>query len=310
MPKSSEQLRFVSQYLSALGFDQIATKLYLALVKNGPMSLLAASRTTGVERTKLYRIVEELERKGLVEQMQEYKRRVIRAVDINKIELLVKEREIQNNFLTYSLPAFSETIKSLTGTFPGQKVIYYRGVEGIRQLSWNILQAQGMYRTYSFRYWNDLLGDAFTVKLGDELGKKNFPVHDLYSDEYVEFIIEWFRTGHKLPPGDWHNWESHYIPSKILTINLNIDIYNNTVAYYYWQGKEVFGAEIVNEKIAMFQKQVFDILWKTGVKRPEVDWPHPEKNLSAIKNILKTRGPQSLSLQGFQKVSSPKKAMS
>lgn len=301
MVKTTGQLRFVSQYLAALGFNQTATRLYLALVENGSMTLLAASRATGVERTKLYRIIEDLQAKGLIEETQEYKRRAIRAVDINKIELLVKEREIQNAFLTSSFPTFSETIKSLTGSFPGQKVVYYRGVDGIRQMSWNILQTKGMYRTYSFRYWNDLLGDAFTARLGDELGKLNVPVHDLYSDEYVKFIIEWFRTGHKLPPGDWHNWESRYIPSKTLTIDLNIDIYNDTVAYYYWRGKEIFGAEIVNEKIASFQKQVHDILWKMGKKRPEVDWPHPETNLKAIRVAIKKEGVQGVSAQRFTK---------
>jgi hypothetical protein len=284
-----QKLRLINQYLSALGFDQNAAKLYLSLVEHGPQTLLSASRLSGIERTKLYRLVEILVEKGLIEETQEYKKRTIQAATIGKVELLVREKELQNQYLTSSFPTFSSLIQSLSTPFPGQKVIYYRGAEGIKQMTWNNWvshPAEKIYRTYSCSFWNEIFGDNFTNKLSHEIVRQGFVVQDLYSDTYVEFMKNWFSKDHKWV-GNFITWNSRYIPSETLAIDLNADIVGNTVAYYYWQGKEVFGVEIVNERFAKFQKQIHDILWTVAKKRPDVNWATPDKSLKLIMENIK-----------------------
>ena len=48
------------EFLVQLGFSSQEAKLYLALLKSGPATLLQASRTSGLERTRLYRLVDQL----------------------------------------------------------------------------------------------------------------------------------------------------------------------------------------------------------------------------------------------------------
>lgn|SRR3989344_2617006 len=257
------------KFLVQLGFSSQEAKLYLALLKSGPATLLQASRTSGLERTRLYRLVDQLAAKGLIEEIPQYKRRTIQAAGPSTIELLVKERERQSQALSSSLPVF---LSSLDHSFPGNNVVYYRGVEGMRQMTWHILRCQGLFRTYSYCFWNEILGDAFVLKLNTELVARKFQVHDLYSDEYIEFKKQWLASGKPRPSGNWSFWDSRYLPEKLAKIHLNIDIYNHVVAYYYWQNQEIFGVEIYNQRVADLQKQIHDVLWNMAKKRPHIIW--------------------------------------
>lgn len=48
--------------------------------------------------------------------------------------------------------------------------------------------------------------------------------------------------------------------------DMHMDIYNDVVAYSNWHRGEVFGVEIYNQQVAMFQKQMFEIIWQQGKK--------------------------------------------
>lgn len=251
-------------------------KLYLVLHEKGALTLPEASRESGVDRAKLYRIIHQLVKKGLIEEIPEYKHRKIKATDIGTIDMLVKQRELENKMLSNSFPTFMESMKSLTIPLNESKVIYYKGVEGMRQLIWNILRSKEEYhRCYSYCFWDYILGKSFILKLNAGMLERNFKIRDIYSDQYVEFKKDWLAKGLGKPVGDWNFWDSRYISEKIVTVNNNMDIYNDVVAYYYWQGNEMFGVEIYNERVAKFEKQMFDVLWEKTKKRPELDWTKP-----------------------------------
>jgi hypothetical protein len=53
-----------------------------------------------------------------------------------------------------------------------------------------------------------------------------------------------------------------YLPDSVLHLNHNMDIYDDTIAIYYWEENDVFGVEIQNQKIADTQRSIFELLWK------------------------------------------------
>lgn len=267
----------IFDYLAKLGFDKDAAKIFLALTQFGPLTLLETSRKSGVERTKLYRLGRELAAKGLVEEVPEHKRTTLKAIDTATLQRLVRQKEADTNFLTSSFPLFSQTLESLKTASPGSSVVYYQGKEGMKQLVWHMLRAKDMpFRTYSIAFWSDLFGDKFSLDLCQELNERKFKVHDLYSDAYIKYKEQWYEK-HGQPPGDWTFWHSRYISEKILKIQVNMDFYDDVVAYYYWQDSKLFGVEITDEKVALLHKQVFDVLWKFGKPLGHFDWRHPEK---------------------------------
>lgn len=272
LPDNITHLALIRDFLTKLGFEKEEIKLYTSIFQKGPVTLLEASRLSGLDRTKLYRIVDPLIKKKLIEEVPQYKRRTIKACDITTIELLIKEKELQDQYLINTLPSFSHALGTLSQPLQESKVIYYKGVEGIRQMTWNILRCKGLFRTYSYRFWDDILGAPFVLKLNERMLEQNFKIHDLYSDQYIKFKEEWLKSGKGKPKGNWDFWYSRYVPEKILTINQNIDVYNDVVSYYYWQGKETFGVEIYNQRVADFHKQMHDIVWNNAQRLSVLDW--------------------------------------
>lgn len=262
----------IAEFIEKLGFDTEAAKIYLALVGKGPQTLLEASRTSGVERTRLYRLVDTLIDRGLIEQIPSHRKRTIQATSLRTLEMMVKEKDRQNKLLLESLPFLTDAVNVVGQKTDENQVIYYRGIEGIRTMTWHILNCVGPYRTYSYRFWDDILGPRFVKRLNEEMHVRKFTVHDIYSDQYFAFKKWWYASDHKPPAGDWSFWESRYISEKIVKVDWNLDVYNDVVAYYYWQGEETFGVEIHNARFALFQKQIHDVLWNMAKKKAPIDW--------------------------------------
>jgi sugar-specific transcriptional regulator TrmB len=133
--------KLIGDYIVGLGFSQEAGKLYGALVEKGPLTILEASRASEVERTALYRLVEDLTAKGLIEEVLEHKSRRVRAVEPAKVKLLVEQEKKRVGELENSFTSFEAAV----GQIPDLKstqVRYYRGTAGIKQIMWNETKAK------------------------------------------------------------------------------------------------------------------------------------------------------------------------
>lgn len=270
-------MQIIEEYLAKLGFDSDASKLFLTLVREGPLPLLAASRKSGLERTHLYRLIDQLTAKGLIEEIPRYKSRTIKAADLSTLEMMVKEQQLKSQMLSKSFSSFEKALLSLPAQTSKNNVIFYHGPEGIKQMTWHLLRTKDLYRTYSYRFWEEMTGLKFVMKLNDEMVKMKLKVKDLFSDQYFDYKANWLKThGHK-PEGDWSWWRARFISEKILKIDQNIDIYNDVVAYYHWKGDETFGVEIYNQRVADFHKQMHDIVWKMARPVDHLDWRKPWK---------------------------------
>jgi predicted transcriptional regulator len=269
--------KVISDFLFQLGYTNEAIIIYLALIKNGPSTLLKISKSCSIERTKLYRLIDDFIKNGVVEEVPAYKKKTVQAVDINTIEFLVNKKIAETTALKDSFLLFKDSVKSLeTQNLPNVNVTYYRGIEGMKQMIWHLTNCDGVYRTYSYRFWNDIIGDKFTLELNRVMIEKKFKVHDIYSDQYIKYKENWMKTRGKKPSGDWSFWESRFLSEKVVKIDQNIDIYNDIVAYSYWDGQDVFGLEIQNQRVADMQKQIHDVLWKSAKKVDHFDWQNPK----------------------------------
>lgn len=249
----------ILEFLKGLGLTEEEVKIYLGLINKGPQTVLELSRVVKIPRTTLYRQIERLKKEGVIEEIIDQYKSKVEAVSGDRFEHLVREKEYQiaklKGLLPEVLPLFqgSQSINQ-----PGTKVLFYRGVEGIKQMIWNVLRCKEVYRGYTFQNWQDLVGEELVEQWSYEFEAKGIPAYDLCSDEYLQNRL---KTRHF---GVWNNWERRYIPSKKLTIDHQIDIYNDVVAFYHWEDGEVFGVEIHNQKIANLQKQIFDILFESA----------------------------------------------
>lgn len=249
------------RFLSLLGFSPEEITLYLTLAQKGTLTTLELSRASGISRTQVYRIVENLKTKGVVEELIDEHRHLAKAVEVTELLRLVKERAHQSQQLEDLFPQVQQLLQGQIGENQADtKIVFYRGKQGLRQLIWHTLRAQKEVVGYTYRSIEEHIGQDFMIDWRDSFVRKGLLLRDIYSEEYL-------TSRRQLP---WPiglpktNFQSRFIPQKLLRVNLQMDIYNDVMAQYNWHEGEVFGVEIYNRKIADFHRQLFEIVWKSG----------------------------------------------
>lgn len=253
----------ISEFLKWLGLNEKEILIYQALNQHGELSILQLSRILQLPRTNVYRKIENMKAQGIVDEVvDEYSTR-IRAANWEEIEFLYNQKRREYEQYKKLLPQIKNTIIDLTQTADKfTKVLYYRGKEGIARMSWQALYTKDEFRGYTFRQYAEILEKKETERFRDRWKETGKFGREIYSDEQLESVKE----NPDLDTGHWENWETRYISPKILTINHQLDIYNDIVAIYRWHDNEIFGVQIINEKVANFQKQLFDLAWKQTQK--------------------------------------------
>jgi len=133
---------------------------------------------------------------------------------------------------------------------------------------WNTLRAEKEILGFTFRSSDEYGDSEFMRKWKDEVITRNLKFRELYSDVYVESLskpLEEVQTGIK-KSFDKKHFDSRYVPSSVLDITYQMDIYDIVVSSYNWRGGEIFGVEIYNQEIADMQKQFFEIVWGMPVR--------------------------------------------
>ncbi|MBI4990736.1 hypothetical protein HZB96_01425 [Candidatus Gottesmanbacteria bacterium] len=255
----------VKEFLNKLGLTDDEARLYLVLNQSGPLSVLNLSRQSGINRTKVYRIIESMQRAGIIEEIIDQHKKLTKAVSIDTLELLIKEQESKTKYLRDTFPTVSNLIAGQKAVSqPGTKVFFYRGAEGVRQQVWNTLKTKEELLGYSYRPLSELIGKYYE-EWYEEWIKRNLKMRDIFSDSYIEGKKS---LKQKIDSLDFksRNIISRYIPSKMLNITHQMDIYNEIVSIYHWHEGEIFGVEIYNEKVANMQRQLFEMVWRMAGK--------------------------------------------
>lgn len=258
----------IRSFMEGLGLTNQESLLFNTLLRSGPQTTLNLAKLTKINRTTVYRLLESLKNHGAVEEIVDAYRKMAKAADLNQIELLLSEKETKLKYLRNLFPYVTSFFSNQGNTVshPDTKVLYYRGKEGILRQVWNTLRAEKELVGYTYRPLNELIGDYY-LKWREEWINRKLILRDIYSDEYLKSRKSHNEDSLTHPE---NCFSSHYIPSTILNINHQVDIYNNVVSYYNWFEGEIFGVEIYNDKIAAMQKQIFELVWEKAEEYSEI----------------------------------------
>lgn len=246
------------EFLEALGLESREIETFNCLLDYGIMTTLELSRITKIPRTTLYRIIESLKTKGVVEEVVEEYVKKVQTAPLSRLEYLVSEQRNKADTLFFLLPSIQTIITNAqTVSQPDTKVLMYRGREGIRQMVWNVLEAKKEVVGYTYRLLDEFIGKRFMNRWREEFHNRKIKGRDILTEEYYRSI------GGKNHDFDWGAWKARYIQENILTIDHQMDIYNDVTAIYNWHEGEVFGVEIHNAKVAHMQRQMFEIIWSS-----------------------------------------------
>jgi sugar-specific transcriptional regulator TrmB len=243
-------------YLKQLGLTAEQSAVYLYLAAQGPSSVLDISRGLKTGRTKLYPLLEELASQQLVIAHERHYGTTYETSGVDTLNFLVGEYENKAQTLRGALPAAVAELERLKSYTPqGSRVVEYRGVEGLKQMNFNLSKAAREYRVFELANLDKHAGMPryFAEKQRQTQIENRVTSYDLTNNP------NW-KLDTKLQ--DYQKFsKARYIDPKVFEIKFEMYIYNNCVALLNYDQTDVFGVEIYNPALGAQQTQLFDLLW-------------------------------------------------
>lgn len=248
--------------LTILGLTREEAKVYTELLKEA-QTHLSLSRLTGINRTKIYRLAEELVKKSLVTKETNDRGNYLVAKDPSTLGVGIANDEatLKKKRATYQsvLPDL-EALLNIGGSDDLQ-VLTYDGKEGLKHMLWHELKTKDEILILGYGVMEDLVGKGkWAEKHRERTISAGYKIHELMNGKpdpsgYMTDFTQVARFK-KI-------YELRYISDEILNITDNqIAIYNDTVAIYLSRGKRKVGVEIINRPYADMMRQMFNMYWK------------------------------------------------
>lgn len=262
----SEQTDNYINLLKPFGLNHNEANIYLYLLQNNFSTALQISKDLHISRTKVYRLLDILQIKQLVQYKLDDRGMKFGATNPEKLSQIIIEKEEEIQKLKKNLPNILPLLNNLDSHQSNQnsKVLYYKGIEGLKQVSWNALKAKEKLRVFEVEHISDFLPLEFAEKFRQEQVKREITTYDLTNKSKLKA----FTKVKGLVP-DFS--KSRYIDPNKLKINFETLIYNNVYTTYTYKDKEIFCVEIYNKDLASMQKQIFDFIWQNAQPLQYID---------------------------------------
>lgn len=246
-------------YLRNLGLTNDEGKVYIELLK-GPRSHLEIARATGVNRTKVYRLADQLEKRSLITTRTDDRGTLLAAGDPTEleVEIVTNEELLKNQRAIYKrlLPQL-QSLKKQAGRNPESFIVQtYESIEGFKQMLWHELKATGDLVIFGSGHIEDLVSSrrwaeqhrARTVEL-------KYKLRELVNPNKKE---EFFTNNRDF----MSKYSKRFISEDILRMDHQVCVYNDTVATYCWRDAQKVGVEVINAANAQMMRQMFEHYWK------------------------------------------------
>ena len=228
------------------------------LISAGPQTVLALSRKLKTGRTKLYPLLSDLVEKQLIVVHERHYGTSYEALPTSSLEFLVVEAEHKAEQLRSALPA----AVSLLGQLPSldlwhTKVVEYRGIDGLKQVNWNLTKAQGKFLVFEQASLDqhENISHQFAEKLRQIWAQRRITSYDITNDPSSECHTKCLKYKSLYS-------KIAYISPEIFKIQLEVYIYNHCVTLVKYEQKDVVAVEIYNDAFRQQQEQLFWLVWK------------------------------------------------
>lgn len=261
----SDQTDILISQVNRYGLSDDEGRIYVFLLHNGFSTALHMSRKLRIGRTKVYRLLDVLKKKQFVEFRVDDHGMQFGAVQPSRFQRIISEKELEIHELKTSLPDFIAQLQKFSSQNQEKsKVLYYEGIEGLKQVSYNITRAKGELRVFEMEHLSDFLPMEFSEQIRCELVEQHIHTKDLTNRTSfpgftnVKEMIENYS-------------EYRCIDPQRLKIRFEVLIYNDVYATYTYKNDHIFCVEIYNDHLAEMQKQLFDFIWTQAVPMQFVD---------------------------------------
>lgn len=245
--------------LREYGLNDRETKLYLALLENGQIGVLALSKLLKINRTGLYYTLNELTQKGLAEAIKIGKKRYWKATDPD--QLLTKENEKQK-LLVNLMPELRATYNSLSGK---PRITYYEGIEGINRMDDDLVAyladlPEQQRDTVEYARMEDIFSGKFSRLSQTTASRKATNTFARQIAPATAEAIKWLK-GHKAERDYFR--KILLVPDRGQAKNTLYVIAGNKIAYYFLDEKNHPASILIEDKAqADIQRELFNLAWQ------------------------------------------------
>lgn len=243
--------------LSNFDLDEVEANIYLHLLDKGPQKPLELSRDININRSKIYRHIDRLIAKKLIEISNVERGMRLKASQPQNLELLIHEKELELKRQKENLPDILKELCSLPqSTQKNIEIKHYHGTEGLKQMLWNHLSAKKEILVFGFENRNNIAGKVFAETIRYEQVRRK--ITKIEVENATDQGDYWYT---QVP--DWGKfYKSRYIPPRILDIKQYQVIFNNTISILSWSDGNKVGVEIVNSPFVQMYRQIFWKFWE------------------------------------------------
>lgn len=254
-----EKVQNISQFIKSLGFEPDSRKIFASLWQHGAQNISELSRTSGIERTKVYRLLPSLQESQLIEIDQEYSREIIRPASPERLQELLSDKQEQLQSAQRSLPELVAQLANQAGA--SSRVNVYRGSSGVKQLLWNETKSTTEVLSVLQEPMQSTAGKVFFERWVAKCNEKGLRNRGVVGEDFMQSSDQWYDThvNERLA-----HWDGRVVSADIFNIDHNVVIYDGTVAYFSWNPKNTFGVEIHDPTVAQTQRQFFELLWNVS----------------------------------------------
>lgn len=238
------------QYIQAvtnLGLSPNEAAVYVAALSLGPTTVLKIAEASGLERTNIYRVVESLQKRGLMSvEVVGLKKRYV-AEDPSNLKQVLEARQKE---LEEVLPGLEE----MYGVSESGGIKYYKGVEGIKTVYEGILEeiklSDYYYVISNLERWYPLDSSYFDGFVKRRV-KRGVHVDFLLQDsrlarKYQKYEQNFNQSVKILPEGTELETDTIITPFRVVTIEPR---------------EPITTFVIENKSLINAHKQYFEVMW-------------------------------------------------
>jgi HTH-type transcriptional regulator, sugar sensing transcriptional regulator len=255
----------VKEILKSFGLDEKETKVFWELSRTGWVTVLELSRKMEIKRSTLYRIIEQLVRKGLAEVKPDEHTSYYRSGTTETFAALIAEEKQKVSKMEDNLQQLQTQMKLLqTSGVQETGIHFYRGSRGIQVMELKMIsQSNRKLRIFGTAQWHKTVGRKFAEEVRQKEVERGISVREICNPEVQE----------KIPASGAVSWTDNVefikrcfkhrqISRKELAINNEIMILPEALVLYSISDDEVVGIEIQSKSYANLMAGLFDGVWK------------------------------------------------
>jgi sugar-specific transcriptional regulator TrmB len=252
----------ILKQLQRLSLTHDESLVYLELLE-GPSTHLRLSRATNVNRTKVYRVIEMLEKRSLVSRRTDDRGVFLTAADPSALEVLLVTQEERMKQQRATLQSLVPTLSLLHNNDSRSFFVRtYEGNEGLKQMCWHELKAKGeLVALGNGTIEQCTSDDRWAMKHRERQIAAGYATRDLINSDYTTNELPELASDTLIAS---KLYKSRLLSPDILKFDNQTVIYNDTVAIYHWKHDQKIGMEIVSPTYADMMRQMFYYYWELG----------------------------------------------